>query len=106
MPQGVFFITSFSITNSSSGALSISLNFKDKMAKLDGTLGGTLPATTRFDTATSLVNGNYYTTKALVYDIIMEAVNHFGGESLTNIIIDDVPLKIKRIVRWNDTSPV
>lgn len=76
------------------------------MAKLDGTLGGTLPATTRFDTATSLVNGNYYTTKALVYDIIMEAVNHFGGESLTNIIIDDVPLKIKRIVRWNDTSPV
>lgn len=106
MPQGVFFITSFSISNSSSGTANISLNFKDKMAKLDGTLGGTLPATTRFDIVSSTINGVTTTDKVLVYDIIMEAVNHFGGESLNNIIIDDVPKKIKRVIRWIGTEPV
>lgn len=106
MPQGVFFITSFSISNSSSGTANISLNFKDKMAKLDGTLGGTLPATTRFDIVSSTINGVTTTDKVLVYDIIMEAVNHFGGESLNNIIIDDVPKKIKRVIRWMGTEPV
>lgn len=99
-PQGVFFITSFAITASSSGAASISLQFKDKMAQLDGTVGGVLPATVRFDTVTTIVDGMAQTKKALVYDIIMETVNHFGGEDLSNIIIDDVPAKAKRIIRW------
>jgi hypothetical protein len=76
------------------------------MAQLDGTIGGVLPATVRFDTTTSVINGNAVTKKALVYDIIMETVNHFGNESLSNIIIDDVPAKAKRIIRWNGIEPV
>ena len=81
------------------GAASISLQFKDKMAQLDGTIGGVLPATVRFDTVTTIIDGVPHTDKALVYDIIMETVNHFGGESLSNIIIDDIPTKAKRIIR-------
>jgi len=69
------------------------------MARLDGTLGGTLPATTRFDTVTTIINDIPVTNKVLVYDIIMETVNHFGGEELSNIIIDDIPTKAKRIVK-------
>ena len=105
-PQGVFFITSFAITASAMGAASISLQFKDKMAQLDGTVGGVLPATVRFDTITTIVDGVPHTDKALVYDIIMETVNHFGGESLSNIIIDDIPTKAKRIIRWLGTEPI
>lgn len=99
-PQGVFFITSFSISSSATGSVTINLQFKDKMAQLDGTLGGTLPATVRFDTITTIVNGTPQTTKALVYDIIMETVNHFGNENISNIIIDDIPRKAKRLVKW------
>jgi len=99
-PQGVFFITSFAISASATGAASINLQFKDKMAQLDGTIGGTLPATVRFDTVTTMVNGVAHTNKALIYDIIMETVNHFGNEDLSNIIIDDIPRKAKRIIRW------
>jgi len=99
-PQGVFFITSFAIAASATGAASINLQFKDKMAQLDGTVGGVLPATVRLDTVTTIVDGVVHTSKALIYDIIMETVNHFGGEALSNIIIDDIPAKAKRIIRW------
>ena len=105
-PQGVFFITSFTFSASSTGAATINLEFKDKMARLDGTLGGVLPATTRFDTVTSMVNGTPITKKVLVYDLIMEVVHHFGGEDLSNIIIDDIPTKAKRIIRWMGSESV
>ena len=99
-PQGIFFITGFSISSSAGGSISINLQFKDKMAQLDGTVGGILPATTRFDTITIIDDNNIvYTNKISVYDIIMETVNHFGNEDISNIIIDDIPSKIKRIVR-------
>ena len=105
-PQGVFFITSFTISNSASGSINISLQFKDKMAQLDGTIGGVLPTTVRFDTVTSIINGMTVTSKALVYNIIMETVNHFGGEDLSNIIIDDIPRKAKRIIRWTGAESI
>ena len=105
-PQGIFFITNFAITASSTGAASISLQFKDKMAQLDGTVGGVLPATVRFDTVTTIINDVISTKKALVYDIIMETVNHFGNEDLSNIIIDDIPTKAKRIIRWMGSESV
>lgn len=105
-PQGVFFITSCAITTSSSGAATMNLQFKDKMAQLDGTVGGTFPATVRLDTVSTIINGVTVTNKTLVYDIIMEVVNHFGGEDISNIIIDDIPKKAKRIIRWNGLQPV
>lgn len=105
-PQGIFFITSCAITTSSAGAATVNLQFKDKMAQLDGTVGGVFPATVRFDTVSSIINGEIITNKTLVYDIIMEVVNHFGGEDISNIIIDDIPKKAKRIIRWNGLQPI
>ena len=49
-PQGVFFIRDFSCNSSTSSALNISLTLIDKMAQLNGTVGGTLPASTIIDT--------------------------------------------------------
>lgn len=106
-PQGVFYINGLSIQNNSGAAITLNLNFIDKMAKLDGTLGGIIPITTRFDVMDTEIDGQVLKNqKVLVYNIIMEAVNHFGGESLENIVIDDVPLRAKRVLKSNGELPL
>ena len=106
-PQGVFFIKNFSCNTSTTSALSITLNLSDKMSMLNGDIGGKLPASTIFDTeVTQLSNGKSATVKVPIYRIIQESVNHFGSEDLNNIIIEDVPLRIKRIIRWTGDYPL
>lgn len=105
-PQGVMLISSFSISSTAGGAISIQMQFKDKMSLLDGTISGILPATTRFDTVNDVVDGAYVSRKVLVKDIILEAVNHLGGEALVNIVIDDVPEKAKRQLQWSYGTPL
>ena len=99
-PQGVFFIKSFACNSSSSTALNISLTINDKMSMLNGDAGGTLPSTIILDEQdTQSDTGEYVTEKVLIYNIIQEVVHHWGGEDLNNIIIEDVPLRIKRIMK-------
>ena len=106
-PQGVFFIGSFAINSSSTGSTNINLTLKDKMAMLNGDVGGTLPALVIFDSMdTQLPDGSYATKKVLIYNIIKECVNHYGGEDLNNIVIEDVPLRIRRIMRWMGNTPL
>ena len=106
-PQGVFFIGSFAINSSSTGSTNINLTLKDKMAMLNGDVGGTLPALVIFDSMdTQLPDGSYATKKVLIYNIIKECVNHYGGEDLNNIVIEDVPLRIRRIMRWMGSTPL
>lgn len=106
-PQGVFFIRDFSCNSSTSSALNISLTLIDKMAQLNGTVGGTLPASTIFDTeATQLETGESAEVKVPIYRIIQESVNHFGCEDLNNIIIEGVDLRIKRIIQWTGDTPL
>jgi len=33
-------------------------------------------------------------------------VNHWGNESLSKIIISEVPLKIKQVVKWTGKNPI
>lgn len=106
-PQGVFYIADFAINSSSSTSTNINLTLKDKMMGLNGDVGGTLPATVIFDSMdTQLPTGEYITQKVLVYNIIKELVNHYGDEDLNNIVIEDVPLRIRRIMQWNGNSPL
>ena len=104
-PQGVFYIDSFSINSSTSSAVNLSINLKDKMCLLNGTMGGTLPATVQFDTMTTqLADGTITEQKVLYYNIITELVHHWGEEDLNNIIIQDVPLRIRRVMQWNNSK--
>lgn len=106
-PQGVFFIKNFGCNSSSSSAVNINLTLTDKMAMLNGDVGGKLPAATIFDTEiTQTETGESSKVKVPVYRIIQEAVNHFGGEDLNNIVIEDVPLRIKRIMQWAGDTPL
>lgn len=106
-PQGVFFIKSFACNSSSTTALNISLTINDKMSMLNGDAGGTFPSTIILDEQdTQTETGEYATEKVLVYNIIQEVVHHWGGEDLNNIVIEDVPTRIKRIMRWNGDTPL
>ena len=101
-PQGIFLITDFSLNSSSSSSLNLSITIKDKMCLLNGDVGGRLPAFTQFDVMdTQLSNGQEQEQKVLIHEIILELVNHFGGEQISNIIIQDIPLRIKQVVKWN-----
>lgn len=106
-PQGVFYINSFSMNSSTSSAVNLSLQLKDKMCLLNGDVGGILPATVRFDLMTTqLADGSIVEQKVLYYNIITELVHHWGEEDLSNIIIQDVPLRIRRIMQWNGDTPI
>lgn len=106
-PEGVFFIGSFAINSSSSGTTNINLTLKDKMAMLNGEIGGVLPAMVTFDTVeTQLPDGTYANKKVLIYTIIQELVNHYGKENLTNIVIEDVPMRIRRVLKWAGSQPL
>lgn len=106
-PQGVFFISEFSMSASSNSAIQISLSLKDKMAGLSGEVGGTFTATVQLDTMdTQSPSGEYISEKVLVYNIIEELVHHWGGEDLNNIVIEDVPLRIKRVMQWGGSTPL
>ena len=106
-PQGVFFISNFGITSSASSTININLTLKDKMCGLNGEVGGTFQATTILDEEdTQSASGEYVTEKVLVYNIIQEMVHHFGGEDLNNILIEDVPLRVKKVMKWAGDNPI
>ena len=106
-PQGVFFIKAFSCNSSTSTALNLSLTISDKMSMLNGDVGGTFPSTVILDEQdTQSDTGDYVTEKVLVYNIIQELVHHWGGEDLNNIVIENVPTRIKRIMRWGGDTPL
>lgn len=106
-PQGVFFIGEFSISSSATSSVNISLSLKDKMCMLNGDVGGRLTATTIFDEVdTQDPSGVYVSEKVLIYNIIQEAVNHFGGEDLNNIVIEDVDQQIRRVIKWTGDNPL
>ena len=106
-PQGVFYINSFSMNSSATSAVNLSLQLKDKMCLLNGDVGGKLPATVQFDVMTTqLSDGTITDQKVLYYNIITELVHHWGEEDLNNIVIQDVPLRIRRIVQWNGENPI
>lgn len=106
-PQGVFFIKNFACNASSTTSMNISLTINDKMSMLNGDAGGTFPSTIILDEQdTQTETGAYATEKVLIYNIIQEVVHHWGGEDLNNIVIEDVPLRIKRIMKWNGDTPL
>ena len=105
-PQGVFIIKSFS-SSTNRGQINIQLNLADKMCLLNGFSGGTFPAPIILDTMDTLDdNGNPVSQKVSMYQIIQELVHHFGGEPLGNIVIDGIPKKIKKTVRWMGSQPL
>lgn len=105
-PCGLFVLSSANISRSTSG-WNISITGKDKMCLLDGTAGGTLPASITFhESLVQLDNGDVEIQYPTIFQIIYEAVNHWGGEVIENIIITDIDEEIKMLVRYMGDKPV
>lgn len=88
--QGVYIISNFSISESTS-SLTISIQGKDKMCRLDGTISGSLPAQHDFgkeeiENADGTISFNLLS----LYTIIREAVHEYAQEPMRNIIINDL----------------
>ena len=50
--------------------------------------------------------GKIISIPQLIYDIIYTVVINFGGESASRIIINDVPLEIKQLIRYTGNGPL
>ena len=105
-PQGVYIISSLGISRTNNG-LSINIQGKDKMAQLDGTIGGTLPASVTFhERYDQLDTGEILVNSPTIYQIISEAVQHYGGENASNIFINDVDLTAKILIKHMGSTPM
>lgn len=107
-PLGVFVMFNPSISHSIDG-VSISMQLKDKMCLLNGDLGGQIHSSVDFAYQDQTVDADSTTLEknpVLVYNIIIQLVNHWGNEQLDKIIISEVPLQIKKVVRWIGDSNI
>ena len=106
IPLGTYVILTPSISHNETG-VNISLQISDKMCLLNGSCGGTIPASTTFhEYETVDENGKYVILKPTIYQIIQELVNHFGGEQISKIIISDLDTRVKRVMKWVGSDPL
>lgn len=105
-PCGLFVLSNASIARSTSG-WTISINGKDKMCLLDGTAGGTFPGSiTLHESYIQKNDGDIEIVYPTIFQIIYEAVNHWGGEAIENIIITDIEETCKMLVKYIGDKPV
>lgn len=105
-PQGLYVISSATVQRSTSG-WNISISGKDKMVLLDGTVGGTLPMSITFhEREIDLEDGSIQIEYPTIFQIIYEAVNHWGGEAMEHIIISDLDETTKLLVKYVGDSPI
>ena len=97
---GTYVITQASISNSLTGS-NISIQGKDKMVKLNGVVGGTIPATiVLHERQEVLQDGTIVISYPTLYQIIQEVVSEYGEESLSNIFIQDLDQAAKALVKY------
>lgn len=107
-PLGVFIMFNPSVSHGIDG-VSISMQLKDKMCLLNGDLGGQIHSSVDFAYQDQTVDADSATLEknpVLIYNIITQLVNHWGNEQLDKIIISEVPLQIKKVVRWVGNSNI
>ena len=103
---GMYVLSSANISRSTSG-WTISISGKDKMCLLDGTVGGTFPASVTFHESYVYDNdGKLTIVNPTIFQIIYEAVNHWGGEAMENIIISDLEETVRLLVKYIGGKPI
>lgn len=105
-PCGMFIISSANVSRGTN-SWNISVSAKDKMVLLNGSVGGRLPASVTFhEEYTYLDNGDIQVTYPTIVKIIREAVNHWGGEPVTNIFINDLEETAKLLIKYIGDQPI
>ena len=107
-PLGIYIMFNPSLAHSITG-VTISMNLKDKMCLLNGDLGGQIHSSVDFSNQDELVDADSVSLEkkpVLIYNIIKQLVNHWGNEALNKIIISQVPLQIKQVVKWTGAKEI
>lgn len=103
--QGIYLITSFN-TSRSTSSLSISISGKDKMALLNGDIGGNVNASTDFgQIEEESKNGVWMIRKIPVQEIIRNAVHTYANEPYWNIIINDLDTYGLELMEYRYDTP-
>ena len=95
-PQGIFLITDFKLLMNTNGTDNIYITGKDKMALLNGDLGGKFPHATDVGTIEDIVYDNEMNrvdstkTPLLIKQMIIDMVHKYGGEPFHNIVVNDL----------------
>ena len=108
-PLGMYVMFNPAIAHSIQG-VTISMQLKDKMCLLNGDLGGEIHSAVQFSSQDEVVDMNTSLSvekrPTLIYNVIKQLVNHWGNQKLENIIISEVPLQIKQVVKWMGSSDI
>lgn len=105
-PLGTYVIKTASVSKNNSGT-NISLTLHDKCAMLNGDMGGVLPAAMILsENDVVSADGSRKIEKTLIRDIIKNLVVNFGGENPENVLIQDVPEVISKIMKWNGEDSI
>lgn len=103
---GLYIINNYSLSYNDSG-VKISVSAQDKMSKLDGSIGGIIPASTVFhEKYIYNEDGSITIEYPTIVQIIREAVNHFGEEDLNKILINDLDEKVKVLMEYRGDTPI
>lgn len=103
--QGIYLITSFN-TSHSTNSLSISLSGKDKMALLNGDIGGNVNASTDFGQIEEESEDGVWTIRKIpVQEIIRNAVHTYANEPYWNIIINDLDTYGLELMEYRYDTP-
>ena len=106
--QGTYIITSFNqVLNTSSSKISIT--GKDKMCLLNGEVGGQFSAPVKLANILTVgEDGKTITDKKrlLLKQIILNLLHEFGGESLENIIINDLEDTAVELLQYKGDSDI
>lgn len=105
--QGIFVISAFN-TSQSINTYQISIQAKDKMAMLNGELGGVIESlTAEFDSYIDYsANLRDRKKKTPLKDIIREGVHKYGGEPYSNIIINDLDEIGLELMEYRGDKPI
>lgn len=106
-PLGMFVISSFN-TSQDTNSYTVSIQGKDKMCLLNGTLGGTVMSLTA-DFGTETVedeSGESYKQDLPIKNIIREVVHEYAREPYHNIIINDLDTYGLELMEYRGSSPM
>lgn len=106
-PLGTYVISSFS-TSQSTNSYTVSIQGKDKMCLLNGTMGGVVMALTAdFGTETYVgEDGISVKTSLLIKNIIREVVHEYAREPYHNIIISDLDTYGLELMEYRSDVPM
>ena len=104
--QGIYIISDFNITTGVDN-ITVTIQGKDKMCRLNGEISGNIPIETDFGTIeTKQPNGTSLIEKLPLRTIIFQAVKEYGGERAENIIINDLESTAYELWEYRGDNPM